>query len=102
MATKLTFTPTDETGGTSLQGYVTCSYNHIKSKLGEPQYEDGDDKVTTEWDIECNGKVFTIYDWKEYRNPPKGDTIYEWHIGGKDKSVLELVARLLVTEVQIA
>jgi hypothetical protein len=32
-----------------------------------------------------SGKVFTIYDWKEYRRYSK-DTTIEWHIGAHNGS----------------
>jgi hypothetical protein len=55
----------------------------LRKVLGEPDYVDnsGDDKVNFRWEMETNdGKVFTVYDYKEYR-PFKENEIIEWHIG---------------------
>ena len=54
--------------------------------LGEPDYfwNDGTDKVNLEYTFElADGRVFTLYDWKEYR-PLRMDTYYEFHIGAND------------------
>lgn len=70
---------------------LSCSANDLKRILGEPTYEDntGEDKVNFEWHCETeNGKVFTIYDWKEYRRLKETEEI-EWHIGGHDRSTTE-------------
>jgi len=74
-----------EISGTSFHGTsIVCTPKELKNILGEPTYEDntGEDKVNLEWVCETqNGKVFTIYDWKEYR-PIHEDEEIEWHIGG--------------------
>lgn len=84
MAKKTNQTP----NGTSFHGTViVCSANELKTVLGEPTYEDntGEDKVNLEWVCETeNGKVFTVYDWKEYR-PISEDEEIEWHIGGHNQ-----------------
>ena len=70
---------------------ITCSYNQLVQAIGEPQYSDntGEDKTNFDWKCELNdGRVFTIYDWKEYR-PLKLDEIIEWHIGGDNHIVTE-------------
>ena len=70
---------------------ITCSYNQLVQAIGEPQYSDntGEDKTNFDWKCELNdGRVFTIYDWKEYR-PLKLDEIIEWHIGGNNHIVTE-------------
>ena len=63
---------------------ITTTLNKLKKVLGEPVCFDntGEDKVNIEWKLETeNGKVFTVYDWKEYR-PIKPNELIEWHIGG--------------------
>ena len=74
--------------GTSFHDVViNSSINELTQLLGEPSYTDnsGEDKVNVEWDCELeDGRVVTIYDWKEYRPIGKDETI-EFHIGGFSK-----------------
>jgi len=78
------------TNGTSFHDVVIkASVNHLISVLGEPSYQNntGEDKVNFEWDCETeDGDVFTIYDWKEYRELDL-DELIEFHIGAHSKSV---------------
>ena len=59
------------TTGTSFHNTtLVATINDLKKVLGKPTYSDntGDDKVNYEWIGETeSGKVFTVYDWKEYR-----------------------------------
>lgn len=49
----------------------------------------GDCKVNFEWELETeSGKVFTIYDWKEYRSIGWDEEI-EFHIGGMNRDSCE-------------
>lgn len=93
---------TKSANGTSFHDTViTCSYNQLVEAIGEPQgiENTGEDKVNFDWTCELNdGRVFTIYDWKEYR-PLKMDEIIEWHIGGGSgiitrQALIELTALL--------
>ena len=50
---------------------IVTTVNQLIDAIGKPQIEDndGNDKVNVEWICELNdGTVFTIYDWKEYKN----------------------------------
>ena len=77
--------------GTSLMGYVLTTYERIVEVFGEPV--GGGDKSTAEWDITfADGKVATIYDWKEYSTPMG---LYQWHIGGRSKEVVGRIEALL-------
>jgi hypothetical protein len=71
--------------GTSFHGTVfNASVADLRKILGEPDMEqnDGRDKVNFEWTMQTeNGKIFTVYDWKEYR-PLEEDETIEWHVGG--------------------
>ena len=73
--------------GTSLKGYVTADYNVICRVFGEPTESDGY-KVDAEWMIEfSDGKIATIYNWKNGKNYCGSaglnvEDIKEWHIGG--------------------
>jgi len=76
--------------GTSFHNVtIQASVEQLKKILGEPTYEDntGEDKVNFEWVCELEkglsdevGQVFTIYDWKEYREIDETEII-KWHIG---------------------
>ena len=83
-------------GGTSLQGYIKTTYDEIVEVFGEPRYTGGDDKVTTEWDLEFEVDdeyvVATIYDWK-LDETPFGE--YRWHIGGHFAFAAEVVTQFM-------
>jgi hypothetical protein len=86
-------------GGTSLQGYVSVSYHELLTKFGEPTGSDGF-KSDAEWEILFDdGKVATIYNWKDGKNynGSRGlrvERITDWHIGGSDKEVVSRVKEL--------
>lgn len=88
------------TSGTSFHGQVFSStVSELKEKLGEPQFSqnDGADKVNFEWECETEeGDVFTIYDWKEYREIDETETIH-FHIGGKSERVTKVALSELKT-----
>ena len=73
--------------GTSLQGYVTTTYDTLVAAFGEPHLFDGD-KTNIEWVLLIDGVVVTIYDWK-LNSVPK-DT-YDWHVGGQSTEAARLV-----------
>lgn len=74
--------------GTSFHNVtIKATVNELMEVLGEPSdmNNSGQDKVNVEWECETeNGKVFTIYDWKEYR-PIGYDELIEFHIGADNK-----------------
>jgi hypothetical protein len=75
-------------GGTSLRGYLHGDFKAQKIALklasGQSGKCDGDGKVTIEFIGTCNGKVFTLYDWKGGRM---------FHIGGNDDLNLTQLGR---------
>lgn len=74
------------TNGTHLVDRVITDYFTIRNLFGEPQRFDGMEKVQVEWAIQFDdGKVATIYDWKEYTTP--AEMVTDWHIGGHDPEV---------------
>jgi len=79
--------------GTSLIGYLTCSYDQVVSKYGLP-IEVNDYKVDAEWIIEWeDGIIGTIYNYKNGKNylGDDGDPVSKithWNIGGK-KNIVE-------------
>ena len=86
--------------GTCLQGYVTSDYSNIVQVFGEP-IECDSYKVDAEWVI-CfsDGKIATIYNWKDGKNYCGDDgldpeDIKEWHIGGKSTKVVSRIQKLL-------
>jgi hypothetical protein len=64
---------TEETAGTSLQGYTRVTTRaQITAVLGEPMtYEGG--KVLLEWGVRLGGTVATVYDWKRYEQGTPAD-----------------------------
>ena len=88
------------TNGTFLQGYLSASYSELLSKFGEPTVGDAY-KIDAEWEILFDdGKVATIYNWKDgknYNGPDGLDVRYitEWHIGGHENEVVSRVQELL-------
>lgn len=91
--------PTNKSlNGTSFHmSTVNATVNELKQVLGEVRYTgDFDDKVQNEWLMELeNGDVFTVYDWKEYRQYSNDDEI-EWHIGGHDRTITERAKQQLI------
>lgn len=84
-------------GGTSLQGYMTASYDALVEAFGEPQYTEtsGDGKVDVEWNLKITEPDFgeehevTIYNWKDYDGGLTARTQqdYNWHVGGRSTLV---------------
>ena len=58
--------------------------------LGEPTFDEpsGDGKTTFEYVIGFNEKVYTLYDWKSYDQPPKENpyTPMRFNIGGYENA----------------
>ena len=96
----------NDTNGSSLMGYVQCSYSHLIKKLGNPHLtakDFGDNKIDVEWCFKFkDGTISTLYNYKTGPNylglegkPPAAMTI--WHIGGfNNKSVIKLAKTLKV------
>lgn len=77
-------TTTQQINGTSWHGTTfMASRKTLLDLIGEPHgLGDVNEKVQYEWLLETDdGTVFTLYDWKEYREFAEHETI-EWHIGG--------------------
>lgn len=91
--------PTNKSlNGTSFHmSTVSATVNELKQVLGEVRYTgDFDDKVQNEWLMELkNGDVFSVYDWKEYKQYSNDDVI-EWHIGGHDRTITERAKQQLI------
>jgi hypothetical protein len=69
---------------------IDATVNELKEVLGEPAYYPGDGnwgdgKTTWNWIMRnSEGDVFTVYDWKYYREIGEDEEI-NWHIGGFNK-----------------
>ena len=77
--------------GTGCQGYLPegTRYEDIVRVFGKPHLGASlDSKIKAEWVGRINGLVFTIYDYKSRLDPERNT---DWHIGGKQKFVAELV-----------
>jgi len=95
---------TDKTAnGTSFHDHTfTATVDDLRNVLGKPKFEsnDGQDKCNFDWIMETeDGTVFTVYDWKEYRQLAE-DEVIEWHIGGRsgadtEKALLEIREALM-------
>ena len=89
--------------GTSFHNHTfTATVDDLRNVLGQPKFEsnDGEDKNNFDWIMETeDGEVFTVYDWKEYRQLDENEDI-EWHIGGRsgadtEKALLEIREALM-------
>lgn len=95
----------DFAAGTSLQGYVTTTYDQIVNVLGQPTYTTGDpyEKVNCEWVLDVKAvdewdeddftyEKVTIYNWKTGYTPVEE---YDWHVGGNNMRAQDLVKEIL-------
>ena len=57
-----------ETGGSSLQGYIDATYQDIVNALGQPNCPVDEHKVDVEWAFKLDDTVITIYNWKNGYN----------------------------------
>lgn len=87
--------------GTSLQGYINCSYARLVEVFGEPTGVGDDYKSDAEWVVEfSNGTIATIYNYKTGKNylgshGQRTKDITDWHIGGEIIQVVELVEKAI-------
>ena len=105
--------PDMTSGGTSLQGYKTTTYDRLCQVLGPPTFTSADpnDKVNCEWVIDSKWydantiyeidydnweyETVTIYNWKDYDGGFRARTSesYRWHIGSRNSMpALELIS----------
>ena len=67
---------------------IKASYDDIVKVFGEPAFTGEGDKVQAEWEGTIDGKVFTIYDYKEEQ---PAVSVTNWHVGGKEKATTDAV-----------
>lgn len=80
---------------THLVGAIDCSYKELVKLLGKPNREGDTYKTDAEWEIEVNGKVITIYNYKDGKNYNGKHGIAttklrDWHIGGNQDLTAEI------------
>ena len=87
--------------GTSLQGELSVTFEHLLKTFGTPLGASPDKKVDCEWHIELSdGKVATIYNWKngnaylgeKGKNPTE---ILNWNVGAKSKIAFYEIEEIL-------
>lgn len=72
---------------TAYRAEINASYKALVKLLGQPNSRGDGCKIDAEWVIEINGKIMTIYNWKDGQNylGRHGlpiSKITQWHIGG--------------------
>tara|TARA_B100002019_G_scaffold106111_1_gene91160 strand:+ start:3065 stop:3427 length:363 start_codon:yes stop_codon:yes gene_type:complete len=84
--------------GSSLIGYLKCSYQELIDSFGDPMKIDlstSDGKTDVEWEIEFqDGTYLHIYNWKNGKNylGEEGlevEDMTEWNVGGHSKKDLD-------------
>ena len=77
---------------TSFHGHtVAATVQQLIRACGEPVAisRDPSNKSQYDWILETeSGKVFTIYDWKEYRSFEEDELIH-WHVGSHESKTAE-------------
>ena len=83
---------TNIASGTCYQGCVNIPYFELVEVFGESEISG--DKTQAEWIVEFeDGKVATIYDYKEYETSV--EFVTDWHIGGKDSAIVSRVKEII-------
>ena len=79
--------------GTSLQGYINCSYDELVKAFGEP-HSTNENKTNAEWDVAFHrapydNAVATIYNAAVFGGDSMNvSDITEWHIAGISRHVV--------------
>lgn len=88
--------------GTCFQGEIISSFQKLVDAFGQPLKSDFICyKSDAEWWVKfTDGKVATIYNWKDGKNylgkdGMKTEEIMNWHIGGRDKAIVERIISIL-------
>lgn len=96
----------NKVNGSSLKGYVECSYDLLVDVFGESNFGGDEYKVQKEWVIEFkDGTVATIYDYKQgdcYNGEGNGThytKVTTWHIGGFSPKAVDYVTDLIDSKV---
>lgn len=84
--------------GTTFQGYINISVNNLRKLFGEPTRKNTDTlKTYLEWDLECDGIIFAIYDYNTWDNENEIDPNerVNFHIGAHTQATVDFVERLI-------
>lgn len=88
--------------GTHLQGLINIDYDKLVKLFGLPiQLESDGYKIDAEWVLKFeDGKIATIYNWKDGHNylgryGKEVEDITEWHIGGHDSIVVDRIKKII-------
>jgi hypothetical protein len=89
MNIRTTLTERETLVGTSLVGGIEVSYKKLVKLLGKPNSLGDEYKTDAEWCIVINGKIMTIYNYKDGknyngRNGIATTKLTDWHIGGRE------------------
>lgn len=86
----------------SVQGHIECSYARLVEVFGPPNIETDKYKSDAEWLLRdtVTHEYATIYNYKDDKNYMGKDglsveQITDWHVGGKSKQALKLVAEAI-------
>ena len=106
---EIKFKLSDRWGDTSLEGYITTSYEKLVKIFGEPNSDGDGYKVSTEWSLEDElGNPATIYDWKStnlYNDSSysvadlRDEKKYEWHIGAENKHTANKLRNYILSQI---
>jgi hypothetical protein len=91
-------------GGTSFKNiYISASPKDMHAALGEPTRRgSADDKVQFSWIYEHNGKIVTIYDYKENPLSKTSSKKIDWHVGGNNTDAAQEVADIVKEKLGIS
>lgn len=81
---------------THLVSVINAPYKSLVKLLGLPNIIGDECKTDAEWEIEVNGKVMTIYNYKDGKNYNGKSGIAtskltDWHIGGNEDLDAEII-----------
>ena len=91
--------------GTSLAGKIDVSYSNLVKLFGAPNSTGDECKIDAEWEFKMNGKVMTIYNYKNGKNynGKSGlatSRIRNWHVGAEDDMDVTEEIKILAAELQ--
>jgi hypothetical protein len=90
----------DGVNGSHRQGHIQTRYDDLVRMFGEPMESDGY-KVDAEWVLKFDdGKIATIYNWKNGRNymGKYGQDVFDitnWNIGGHHEIVVNRIHEII-------
>lgn len=97
--------PSKHVNGTSLQDYITTSFDNLVNHFGEPTIKTDEWKTSSEWHVEIVEDDSTIgavaiYDYKQCKTYAGDDGldpeyITEWHVGAKNPRHAQMVTNYI-------